>query len=376
MALPIARLGSSTFGRQLVPSPVSASLLMRASLLSSSSRALHSRSHIPRGRAAINADAGRRRVYPRESNNDRRSSNSTKSDNEAASSKEQQQEEAMRKASQNWPSWLPKPASIAAFELRERAGATGPTARSVNDEPEQIFIPKGSPQHSSSRKTEQPQASSLWGWLGSQSSASSSPSSSSSSNSSDRYTREEDWPSWLPPRGRPPPRHPVSGWYRNYKRVGFLSSIQGLPKRKAFKFLVVLVGAGGVYYVSHLETIPYTGRTRFRDVSEEEAVRLGDEASASIIAGSRHKLLSPSHPHSVQARRVASRLIKAAECLDGSGFVDVELGDADAAALASNDDTRAKNLVRRTKWQVFVIEDPEPKSVLFRVTSGLSCEPS
>lgn len=114
--------------------------------------------------------------------------------------------------------------------------------------------------------------------------------------------------------------------------------------------------AGGLYYVSHLEQVPYTGRTRFKDVGPQQELQMGQEAFVSTLQQYRGRVLRADHPYSVMSRKVALRLLKAAEDLHGLDFDKVEHGDV---PVDPNDRTYARDSVRSTKWQVYVIHDPQ-----------------
>lgn len=74
---------------------------------------------------------------------------------------------------------------------------------------------------------------------------------------------------------------------------------------------VVAVGAGA-YYVTHLETVPVTGRRRFIDVSLKQEEIMAKEAYKQTMRQFGNRMLPPNHPYVHYVKRVASRIIKAA----------------------------------------------------------------
>ncbi|KAK3826804.1 MAG: peptidase family M48-domain-containing protein [Linnemannia elongata] len=74
---------------------------------------------------------------------------------------------------------------------------------------------------------------------------------------------------------------------------------------------VVTVGAGG-YYVTHLETVPMTGRTRFMDVSVKQEESMAKEAYKQVMHQYQNQMLPDNHAYTLYVKRVAARIIKAA----------------------------------------------------------------
>ncbi|GJJ75869.1 metalloendopeptidase OMA1, mitochondrial [Entomortierella parvispora] len=78
---------------------------------------------------------------------------------------------------------------------------------------------------------------------------------------------------------------------------------------------VVTVGAGG-YYVTHLETVPMTGRRRFMDVSKAQEEMMAKEAYNQVMHEYRNQMLPANHAYTQYVKRVAGRIIKAAGMQD------------------------------------------------------------
>ncbi|KAF9360531.1 hypothetical protein BGX26_008951 [Mortierella sp. AD094] len=84
-----------------------------------------------------------------------------------------------------------------------------------------------------------------------------------------------------------------------------------LDKRYQVAAGVVAVGAGG-YYVTHLETVPVSGRRRFIDVSVSQEEAMAKEAYKQVMREYGRKLLPPNHPYTQYVERIAKRIVKAA----------------------------------------------------------------
>ncbi|KAI8052053.1 peptidase family M48-domain-containing protein [Syncephalis plumigaleata] len=99
--------------------------------------------------------------------------------------------------------------------------------------------------------------------------------------------------------------------------------------------LPLLLGGGalgiGGYYVTHLETVPMTGRRRFMSMSPENEEKLAKISYNGVMQEFGRNILPPSHPITVFVRRVAERIIQA------SGMTDLN-------------------------WEVFVIDSPIPNA--------------
>jgi hypothetical protein len=78
--------------------------------------------------------------------------------------------------------------------------------------------------------------------------------------------------------------------------------------------IVVVVGAGGTYYVTHLERVPTTGRLRFIDVSAAQERQMGDDAYKQTLQEYRSRLEPSNSAQTRRVRAVAERLIRT---LDG-----------------------------------------------------------
>lgn len=102
----------------------------------------------------------------------------------------------------------------------------------------------------------------------------------------------------------------------------------------------------GIYYVTHLDTVPVSNRTRFMDCSPEEETKLARQAYNMTMQQYGNRILPAYHPYTQFVRRVASRLITA------GGMEDL-------------------------KWEFYVIDSPEmnafvlPGGKVFVFTVGI-----
>ncbi|KAH9475558.1 Mitochondrial metalloendopeptidase OMA1 [Psilocybe cubensis] len=77
------------------------------------------------------------------------------------------------------------------------------------------------------------------------------------------------------------------------------------------KGAVVILGLGGLYYVSHLEQVPETGRWRFMNTSPSFEAQFAEMTRKQMRASFGSNTLPPNHPVSRHVRRVVSRILHA-----------------------------------------------------------------
>ncbi|KAL1918715.1 uncharacterized protein VTP21DRAFT_2737 [Calcarisporiella thermophila] len=72
-------------------------------------------------------------------------------------------------------------------------------------------------------------------------------------------------------------------------------------------------GAGGfvgyIYYLNHLETVPFSGRRRFIDITPRQEEAMAIQAYQQIMAQYGRYILPQNHPYTKLVRRVAQRII-------------------------------------------------------------------
>ena len=121
-----------------------------------------------------------------------------------------------------------------------------------------------------------------------------------------KQTRNYATPSRFPPIKYRPPTTQISDGYtrfqHNQKNPFYMS-----------KRVWVFVGTGtviyGGYYVSHLEKVPISGRTRFINVTPRQEEAMAIEAYKEVMHEYGRRILPANHPYSLFVKRVAKRLI-------------------------------------------------------------------
>ena len=100
----------------------------------------------------------------------------------------------------------------------------------------------------------------------------------------------------------------------NYK---YFKQQQPLSSHQIFAALglITLTGGalltltGGAYYLSHLEQVPFSKRSRFIAITEETESYLGEQAFQDILKKYRNQILPQNHPITSNVKEVADSLI-------------------------------------------------------------------
>ncbi|ETS63029.1 hypothetical protein PaG_02803 [Moesziomyces aphidis] len=146
--------------------------------------------------------------------------------------------------------------------------------------------------------------------------------------------------------------------------------------------VLIALGGGGVYYVTHLEQVPETDRWRFIDVSPEQEHEMGKQSLQQILSEYRDRVLPASHPYSKHVRAVASRIVAALDkAVDSSnqpmhtkgdpnlthhshgqegGISYGQSGSGSASWFGGQSEAPAAKPA--TQWEVYVIDDPKQKN--------------
>ncbi|KAL1942267.1 hypothetical protein VTO73DRAFT_6331 [Trametes versicolor] len=120
------------------------------------------------------------------------------------------------------------------------------------------------------------------------------------------------------------------------------------------------LGAGAVvYYVSHLERVPETGRWRFMDISPKYESSLAEESHQQLMQQFKGKVLPPNHPVTRHIRRVVERILEANNLgkLKPSGEQPRVLPSVDVWSAIGADDLPPDVGGNLKEWHLFVVND-------------------
>lgn len=129
---------------------------------------------------------------------------------------------------------------------------------------------------------------------------------------------------------------------QNAKPIVTTEQLRALTRSTRFRTIIVLLGSSMfVFYITHLETVPVSGRTRFNCYSEEAAEEQGVMAYQQIVAqAAQAGALVPSwDPRVRRIQKVLNRLIEGGNL--GTGKIGEDFTG------------------REVGWEVHLIEDPQ-----------------
>ncbi|ORZ37148.1 mitochondrial metalloendopeptidase OMA1, partial [Catenaria anguillulae PL171] len=108
-----------------------------------------------------------------------------------------------------------------------------------------------------------------------------------------------------------------SGGFGNKRR--FQNSQPFYTDRRNQAFAAVFVAGSGMYYVTHLEVVPISGRRRFMDVTPAMETAMSQQAYAEVMREYAGRFLPSYHPTVLTVKKVARRIIQAAG-IDETGW--------------------------------------------------------
>lgn len=117
---------------------------------------------------------------------------------------------------------------------------------------------------------------------------------------------------------------------------------------KSRKYIALAVGGGSIFYVTHLEEAPVSGRTRFIWIPPFLESKIGDYSYKSILQQTRGSILPQNDPTTQRVARIFSRILEA----------------------AYKDPTVDKSLLEGIEWKIHVVNDPQAPPNAFVLPGG------
>ncbi|CAB4478156.1 uncharacterized protein OCT59_007381 [Rhizophagus irregularis] len=104
-------------------------------------------------------------------------------------------------------------------------------------------------------------------------------------------------------------RSPQNPLYPYQRYVRFKNATPFYQKQIFWVYTGTVGGLGGVYYVSHLETVPVTNRRRFIDVTPKQEEKLAQQAYNEVMKQYGRKILPPFDHRTKFVKKVARQIV-------------------------------------------------------------------
>lgn len=136
--------------------------------------------------------------------------------------------------------------------------------------------------------------------------------------------------------------------YRRFNNKEGTSFTQLLVDPTSRKYLAAVFGGGFLFYVTHLEQAPVSGRTRFIWLPHWLELKIGNYSYNSILAQTRSAMLPPNHPLTVKVDNIFHKIVEA----------------------AAKDPSIDHQLLSDVTWQVHIVNDPTAPPNAFVLPGG------
>lgn len=114
------------------------------------------------------------------------------------------------------------------------------------------------------------------------------------------------------------------------------------------RYLAILFGGGSLFYFTHLEEAPVSGRRRFIWVPRSLELTIGNYTYKSILQQTGKSILPETHPITQRVAKVFSRIVEAAQ----------------------NDPSVDKSLLEGINWKIHIVNDPRASPNAFVLPGG------
>lgn len=114
------------------------------------------------------------------------------------------------------------------------------------------------------------------------------------------------------------------------------------------KYLAVVFGGGSLFYLTHLEQAPISGRRRFIWIPPSLELMIGKYTYKSVLGENRHAILPQNDPTTQRVARVFERIVEAAH----------------------KDSTVDKSLLEGIDWRIHIVNDPRAPPNAFVLPGG------
>jgi hypothetical protein len=109
---------------------------------------------------------------------------------------------------------------------------------------------------------------------------------------------------------RPPSQYPSYPSYPYQKYERFRNSTPFYQKQIFWAYTGAVGGLGGIYYVSHLETVPVTNRRRFIDISPNQEEKMAQEVYNEIMTRYGNRILPSRDLRTQYVKKVGKQIVR------------------------------------------------------------------
>ncbi|SCV06195.1 LANO_0H24190g1_1 [Lachancea nothofagi CBS 11611] len=136
--------------------------------------------------------------------------------------------------------------------------------------------------------------------------------------------------------------------YQRFNNKQSKSFSQLLVDPTSRKYLAFALGGGSLFYITHLEEAPVTGRTRFMWLPRSLELKIGNYSYNSMLGQTKGSILPANNPLTVKVTKIFDRIVDAAQ----------------------RDPSIDKQLLEGVNWQIHIVDDPKAPPNAFVLPGG------
>ncbi|CCD25314.1 metalloendopeptidase NDAI_0E04970 [Naumovozyma dairenensis CBS 421] len=134
----------------------------------------------------------------------------------------------------------------------------------------------------------------------------------------------------------------------NYRQDQKITFTQLLKDPTSRKYLAILFGTGSLFYITHLEEAPVSGRKRFLWIPRSLELKIGNYTYNSMLSETGNSILPSDHPLAKKVENIFGRIVEAAQ----------------------KDHTVDRSQLDGIKWKVHIVNDPRAPPNAFVLPGG------
>ncbi|KAH3898937.1 related to Mitochondrial metalloendopeptidase OMA1 [Saccharomycodes ludwigii] len=116
------------------------------------------------------------------------------------------------------------------------------------------------------------------------------------------------------------------------------------------KYLAIIFGGGGLFYVTHLDEAPVSHRKRFIWLPRILELKIGEYTYNRVLQETGQSLLPANHPLTLKVERIFRRLVD--------------------AAISDPQNANVRDLIKDVNWKIHIVNDPRMPPNAFVLPGG------